>query len=455
MPQKVPKGDTVAKPDDPTKGRSDACDFGNWYTDEEFTEQYDFSKPVNDDITLYARWKHFVEVKPGPYPTPTQGFAYLRDNESLHGFWYWEGQTAKFTAKPVNGYEFLRWRWITPGISSESTYSTDNPATYTMVKNDGTRKFVFTAIFQEVLYNVTVTDDGNGSAAADPTSGTKGTTVALSATPNDGYEFEKWEVISGGVTPENPDSAATTLTIGESDIKVKAVFSPIPKVTVSFDSDGGTPVGSQEIYINTKATKPDDPTKDDHTFLGWYIDDEEFDFDTPVEANIILKAKWEKNEPPAPEKHTITYKLNGGQYNGSTDDIVEEHEKGTMAKAHDAPEREGYTFQYWEGSKYYPGDDIPVDSDHILTAVWKKNEPTEPTDSDDPGEKDDPDDNITPSDGSDKNSHKTSDEVQAQTRAQTQTGDSNAVYIWIFAMLCSLSVIATVLYRRKKSRSEF
>ena len=38
----------------------------------------------------------------------------------------------------------------------------------------------------------------------------------------------------------------------------------------------------------------------------------------------------------------------------------------------DAPTREGYTFKYWEGSKYYPGDSYTVSENHTLKAVWAK-----------------------------------------------------------------------------------
>jgi hypothetical protein len=71
----------------------------------------------------------------------------------------------------------------------------------------------------------------------------------------------------------------------------------------------------------------------------------------------------------------ITYKLNGGIYNGSTDDIVEEHGCGSIIPIHKAPTREGYTFHYWQGSEYYPGDAYAVTGDHTFIAQWLKNPP--------------------------------------------------------------------------------
>ena len=70
-----------------------------------------------------------------------------------------------------------------------------------------------------VVYTVTVTNDGNGTASADAASGEKGTVVTLTAVPNDGYVFKEWQVVSGGVTV-----ADNKFTIGEADVEVKAIF---------------------------------------------------------------------------------------------------------------------------------------------------------------------------------------------------------------------------------------
>ena len=68
-------------------------------------------------------------------------------------------------------------------------------------------------------------------------------------------------------------------------------------VTVTFNSDGGTPVEKVEVKVlrGQKVAKPtDDPTKSGHTFTGWYLGDEKYNFDTPVTAPLTLTAKWEK-----------------------------------------------------------------------------------------------------------------------------------------------------------------
>ena len=41
-----------------------------------------------------------------------------------------------------------------------------------------------------------------------------------------------------------------------------------------------------------------------------------------------------------------------------------------------APTRSGYTFQYWEGSSYQPGDSYTVKGNHTFTAIWEGTPPT-------------------------------------------------------------------------------
>lgn len=61
---------------------------------------------------------------------------------------------------------------------------------------------------------------------------------------------------------------------------------------VTFDSNGGSEVPSQDILKDSTATEPTAPTKADYTFEGWYNGDILYDFSTPVTENITLTAKW-------------------------------------------------------------------------------------------------------------------------------------------------------------------
>ena len=64
-----------------------------------------------------------------------------------------------------------------------------------------------------------MTNDGNGTASASSTSATAGTEITLTTTPNEGYHFKEWQVISGNVTIKD-----NKFTMPDSDVEVKAVF---------------------------------------------------------------------------------------------------------------------------------------------------------------------------------------------------------------------------------------
>ena len=62
--------------------------------------------------------------------------------------------------------------------------------------------------------------------------------------------------------------------------------------TVTFDSGNGNAVAPQQVEKGQMATPVTDPTKEGYKFLGWYLGGEEFDFNTPITANITLTARW-------------------------------------------------------------------------------------------------------------------------------------------------------------------
>ena len=73
--------------------------------------------------------------------------------------------------------------------------------------------------------------------------------------------------------------------------------------TISFESNGGSEVASLTVLDGRKASKPEDPTRDGYSFLGWYQDQAlatAFDWETAITADWTLYASWDKIETPAP-----------------------------------------------------------------------------------------------------------------------------------------------------------
>jgi uncharacterized repeat protein (TIGR02543 family) len=66
--------------------------------------------------------------------------------------------------------------------------------------------------------------------------------------------------------------------------------------TVTFESNGGSSVPSQSVYLNTVAVRPTNPTRSGYNFTGWYSDyyylTTLYDFSAPVTGNITLYAGW-------------------------------------------------------------------------------------------------------------------------------------------------------------------
>ena len=92
--------------------------------------------------------------------------------------------------------------------------------------------------------------------------------------------------------------------------------------TVTFNSDGGTPVEEAKVLCGQKVAKPtDDPTKSGYTFTGWEDADGAYDFNTPVIAPLTLTAKWEKNPS------------SGGYYYYPTTDTKADDTKGSPKTA--------------------------------------------------------------------------------------------------------------------------
>lgn len=68
---------------------------------------------------------------------------------------------------------------------------------------------------------------------------------------------------------------------------------PITKFTVTFNPDNGSKSWTVEVEDGATVLEPEEPSKDGHSFEGWYLGEDAFDFaGTKVKSNIVLSAKW-------------------------------------------------------------------------------------------------------------------------------------------------------------------
>ena len=80
----------------------------------------------------------------------------------------------------------------------------------------------------------------------------------------------------------------------ETELKIIKPVAPI--YTVTFNSNGGTSVESLLVEEGNKISEPAMPEKEGYNFLGWYLNNQKYDFSSSVMMNITLIAKWEKVE---------------------------------------------------------------------------------------------------------------------------------------------------------------
>lgn len=141
----------------------------------------------------------------------------------------------------------------------------------------------------------------------------------------------------------------------------------------TFTADGES-ISTQTIDRGGKFTEPAAPSKENHTFAGWYNGDEKFDFDadTTNAPNVLeLVAKWEKS------KYTVKFVSDHGSFKDQTI----EHGKPIDTDKLTIPTVEGYTFDGWYADDTYSTKfdfTKPIKSNTKVYAKWEKNAPVLP-----------------------------------------------------------------------------
>lgn len=226
----------------------------------------------------------------------------------------------------------------------------------------------------ETEYAVTVRDDGHGTGSADPASATAGTEITLTATPNAGYHFKEWQVMSGDVTVRDDK-----FTMPSDNVEIKAIFEedapPTPtEYTVTFDGNGGTPSVGSMTTTKQKLTSLPDASRSKHSFNGWYTEKSggtKITTDTVFSANTTVYAHWTHtgdNNPPV-NYYTLRFETGGG----SAIPGVRETYNTYIDLTKYVPTRHGYTFVGWysERSLVNKVSDIYLTGDRTVYAGWR------------------------------------------------------------------------------------
>ena len=173
-----------------------------------------------------------------------------------------------------------------------------------------------------------------------------GTVTGCTAGQEEGKTANGVFIAAGGRFMQSPGAQITGEVIGA--------------YTVTFLSDGES-IAPSQIRANAPAARPADPTKEGHTFTGWYKGEEKWNFADAVTESLTLTAKWTAN------RYTITFDTAGGS---EIAPITQDY--GTAVTAPANPTKTGYTFAGWDR-------EIPTAmpaGDMTITARWTVNQYT-------------------------------------------------------------------------------
>jgi len=374
--QIIMEGEKVSQPGNPSKT---GFQFYGWYTDSYFISPYNFSLPVYKDMTLYARWQEDI---------PRSNVAIVIFN--TNGAGEIPSRTVSIGAQvtqptsPANSGYYLE-AWYTDNDTFLNKYNFSSPVTGDLVLYARWLEVVVDPdIYVEVVWH-----SNEGIPTPTTTGRPLGSIIPESSafTPTrTGFTFDGWYT-DDGIWEEkfafengfsrpvyDPDPSSPYPPMHRLNLYAKWISNTATIFTITFESNGGTPVADMYIVDGESFIQPPDPEKDGYIFSGWYIDDITFenayDFSDPVTANITLYANWEEI-PVIPQFGTITFISNGG-----TGVLPRTVPIGNVVYKPDDPERYGHAFIGWytDDTTFLDAYDFsePVTGNFILYAKWEE-----------------------------------------------------------------------------------
>ena len=256
----------------------------------------------------------------------------------------------------------------------------DAGAEYTVVATDNAGNETTATVRTYRWHHVKViSPDGNGTASASPDKAVAGTEITLTATPNEGYRFKEWQVISGGVTIKDDK-----FTMPSANVEVKAIFEedapPAPTeftVTVTSGGNGTASASPAKAVAGVEITLTAEASTG-YRFKEWEVESPtglviaNNKFTMPAE-NVDVKAIFE--ELPAAE-FTITFDGNSGS--GNMDSVTVKAGTNYILPACGFTAPENQQFKAWQidGTEYPVNAPVTVTADITVKALWEDASPT-------------------------------------------------------------------------------
>ena len=388
--------------------------FVGWYKDKECTSKFDFAtEKISKETTVYAKWtKNTYKVKfdvQGHGTAPAEQIVDEDANAKNPG---------ELTAK---GYTFVGW-YKEKECTNKFDFATERISKDTTVYAKWTKN----------AYKVKFDVQGHGTAPAEQIVEEDANAKNPGELTAKGYTFGGW--YKDKECTNKFDFATEKIS------KDTTVYAKWTKnaYKVKFDVQGhGTAPAEQIVEEDANAKNPGELTAKGYTFVGWYKDKEctsTFDFATEkISKDTTVYAKWTTN------KYNVTFNFNGGELNGQKAALVIEADFDGYITIPEGPEKNGYKFLYWKGSKYYPGQKYKIEGNHTFTAIYEKvDEKLDSSESDDSSHK--KDEKTEPSNKSN------------QSVEKPKTGDANQYLFAEMLMLIVISSIGIITIGRNRKR---
>ena len=207
--QVVVKGSVIDRPDDPTR---DGYAFGGWYKDEGLSTAFDFSAPVNEDITLYAKWSE--------KPRHTISMSDMVGGYVFAPVEAYEGQTVTIYPHEDSGYDIVSISYTTDGGEETEIVGVDYSFSFTMPDDNVT----INASFLGKTYQIAITGNAPDGAVSAPESARAGEKVTVTVNNIDGLHLAGITVKDAEENNVRYNSEKNTFTMPLSDVTINAEF---------------------------------------------------------------------------------------------------------------------------------------------------------------------------------------------------------------------------------------
>ncbi|MBR7172708.1 MAG: InlB B-repeat-containing protein [Clostridia bacterium] len=268
--QEIEEGLTVELSEIPTKK---GYTFAGWFVDEDLTTEFEANSVVANDLILYAKWN----VVDYSITYHLNGGT----NSELNPQTYTINDEIIFAEPTKTDSLFIGWF-----ADSDLT----NPITKIETETTGNVE-IWAGWYHEKCF---VSFDANGGEVeTNEMLVNKNEYCVLPVPTNAGHEFAGWY---NGKELLTDIHGNTLRSIGENEVlNLTAHWDDTS--TVTFETNGGTPVAELSFITGSDIILPANPTKYGYVFDGWFYDNGYFleelkETTVMLNKNIILYAKW-------------------------------------------------------------------------------------------------------------------------------------------------------------------